>query len=78
MRVLYDGNVTVYVYSEGGQPHKMPHCHVRSPDNTTIIAIPSLERIIGPPLSKPVRKLLIDSLDKICDCWNELNPEETT
>ena len=78
MKVIEEGNIAVYVYNEVGQPHKMPHCHVRNPDSETVVALPSLTVIVGAPLSKSVRELLLATFEELCNCWDELNPEEKT
>lgn len=78
MKVADDGTYAVYVYREYDQPHKMPHCHVRSTGADSVVALPTLQVIVGPPLTRKMRELLISSLDEICDGWDELNPEITT
>lgn len=78
MKVADDGTHAVYVYPESDQSHKMPHCHVRSTGAETVVALPTLDVIVGPPLTRKMMELLISSLNEICDCWDELNPEITT
>lgn len=68
---------SVYVYPETGQQHHLPHCHVRWAEGDTVVALPSQEILAGPSLPKAARRLLLDRMEEICSCWDELNPEVT-
>ena len=76
MKITSDGFFAIYVYSsETRQRHHLPHCHVRSPNGETVVALPLLRVIAGKKLSKRAKSLLVDNLDRICDVWTKLNPE---
>ena len=79
MKVVSDGILAIYVYSsEAMQRHHSPHCHIRSTGGEIVVALPTLVIIVGGKLSKRAKSLLTENLDKICDAWNQLNPEITT
>lgn len=75
MKVLEVGRFSVYVYYEVGQPHHLPHCHVRWEGKDTVIALPSLKVLAGESLPKAGRQLLIANLEEIVEAWGELNEE---
>src|SRR5205823_6478478 len=52
--VVREGNISIRVHREGGEPHHWPHCHVEWPDGATSIRIPQGEIIIGTPLPRRV------------------------
>jgi len=65
---------SVYVYSERGAPHHLPHCEVRWNDGTSaVVRLPSLQLLAGRQLSRADRKLLASVLDALAARWNELN-----
>ncbi len=79
MRVATHGNISVYVYSEIGERHKMPHCHVRMTNGEeTVVALPTIEIIVGADLSRETMDFLVERLEQICDAWNHINPEVQT
>lgn len=65
----------MYVYAEAGQPHHLPHCHVRWPDGSAQVALPTLRILAGGQIPTQARELLLDYLDDICSAWDVLNPE---
>ena len=65
----------MYVYAEVGQPHHLPHCHVRWPDGSIQVALPTLRVLAGGEIPPAARQLLLDHLDQICAVWDRLNPE---
>lgn len=76
MKVVSDGLFDVCVYSnERTQRHHLPHCHVYSPDGDVVVALPSLNIIVGKGLSKRARALLEENLEKIWEAWTNLNGE---
>ncbi len=77
VRVFTQGRYNVYVYPEVGQPHHLPHCHVRWSDGSTQVRLPSLQVLEGTPLPPAVRDLLHDRLDEIVAAWNALNQERS-
>ena len=76
MRIVTEGGLAVYVYPEGGARHKLPHCHVRWAESDTVIALPSLRRLVGPPLPKLGGDMLRKNLDLIWDQWLALNGQD--
>lgn len=75
MRVLDNGSYIVYVYSEIGQPHHLPHCHVHWAKGDTVVALPTLTVLAGPPLPRDGRRFLLEGVEEICACWDRLNSE---
>jgi hypothetical protein len=75
MKVAERGGYRVYVYREVGQPHHLPHCNVRWADGDTQVELPTLREIIGTPLPRVARQLLVDELGALIAAWNDLNPE---
>ncbi|MBA2446698.1 MAG: DUF4160 domain-containing protein [Chloroflexi bacterium] len=57
VRVVGRGRFSVYVYAEAGQPHHLPHCHVRWSDGSTQVALPTLWVLAGDELPRPAREL---------------------
>ena len=55
----------------------MCHCHVRCADGTTVLTLPSLVTIAGPPLPRGIRREVEARLATIVAKWEELNcPQE--
>lgn len=75
VRVVQRGRFGVYVYAEVGQPHHLPHCHVRWSEGASQVALPTLQLLAGDGLPSQARRLLWDHLEDICAAWNRLNPE---
>ncbi|MBI4497707.1 MAG: DUF4160 domain-containing protein [Chloroflexi bacterium] len=73
-RVVSSGPFSIYVYAEAGQPHHLPHCHVRWSEGSTQVALPTLRVLAGDPLPAAARRLLLDHLEAICGAWERLNP----
>ncbi len=71
------GKFSVWVYSESNGPHKLPHRHLHWSDDAAVVALPTLEVIAGPRLSREARTLLEDHVEEICRVWDERNPERT-
>lgn len=67
------GKYSVYVYAEAGSPHKGAHCHVRTSDGETVLALPTLSRIVGRPLPRDILEGLRERLDDIVGAWEGLN-----
>ena len=74
VRVVVRGAFSVYVYSEGGAPHHLPHCNVRWSDDNVQVALPTLEILAGDSFPPQARQLVLDYLERICEEWNRLNP----
>jgi hypothetical protein len=74
VRVAQRGRFAVYVYSEKGQRHHEPHCHVVWSDGAASVSLLSRERLIGDPLPRGARRLVDDSLAALKAEWNRLNP----
>lgn len=75
MKLFSDGHYSVYVYPEGGEPHHLPHCHVRWAKGDTILALPTLIVLAGHRLPRSGRRLLREQLDEICAGWDSVNLE---
>jgi len=75
MRVLQLGKYAIYVYREVGGSHHLPHCHVRWPGGSVVVALPTLEEIAGGQLPRDARKLVPDHLEEICEAWDQLNQQ---
>jgi len=73
MRVLSDGRFSVYVYSEIGNKHHLPHCHVRWVDGEAVVALPSLRIIVGSDLPRTAKELIRGNLEEIYAKWLEIN-----
>lgn len=74
VRVLQRGRFSVYVFAEGGQPHHLPHCHVRWSDGATSVSIRKLVVLDGDPLPPAARELLKEHGGELRAAWNTLNP----
>lgn len=74
MRVLTIGAVSVYVYDERGQPHMLPHCHVRWSGQDAVLALGTLTLLVGPEPSKAVLEHLAANLETLWAEWDRLNP----
>jgi hypothetical protein len=72
--VVTRGRFSVYVYVEIDQPHHLPHCHVRWPDGSIQVGLPTLRVLAGGELPSVARDLVRDYLDEICAAWDRLNP----
>lgn len=66
---------SLHVYRELGQPHHLPHCHVRRSDGSaeTVVALPSLAVIVGPVLSRKERRCLEEDQDLLVEAWESHN-----
>jgi hypothetical protein len=64
---------SLHVYPERGVRHHRPHCHVRRSDGgaETVVAITSLEVIVGPALSRKERRALRGDRDVLARAWKE-------
>jgi hypothetical protein len=60
-----------HVYPERGERHHRPHCHVRRSDGSaeTVVALASLEVIIGPALSRKERRAVFEDRQKLLEAW---------
>lgn len=75
MRVIDFDGFTVYVYREIGQPHHLPHCHVRWEEHETVVALPTLRVLAGSRLPQNARRFLVEHMEEIYASWNRLNQE---
>ncbi len=72
--IIRIGKITIRVYSEKQTKHKLPHCHVcEDGEVSTSVALPTLNVLVGPRLSKESRLLLKENLEKIIQAWEKLN-----
>ena len=66
---------SLHVYRQRGQQPPRPRVHVRRHDGsaTTVLGLPLLEVMIGPPVSEEETHALLDCLQRLLDLWEELN-----
>lgn len=67
--------ISLHVYRErSGRPYR-PRAHLRRHDGepTTVVGLPLLDVMIGPPVSGPEMEVLLDCLQPLLDAWEELN-----
>lgn len=56
--------------------HPPPHCHLERADETvTRVAIPTMIILSGPQLSRVERNLIMDNIEKLCNYYDEINPD---
>lgn len=68
------GTATIQIKVLNGD-HPPPHCHVRMADGTvTRLAIPSLQILTGPKLSRQAMDLVYEKLEEICAEYDRINP----
>jgi hypothetical protein len=69
-----EGPYKIIVHPEGTPRHKLPHCHVRGPQGETVVALPTIRPIAGPPLPREGRELVEKHYQATVAEWNRLNP----
>ncbi len=74
VKVVSAGRFGIYVYAEGGQPHHLPHCHVRWSDGDSQVALPNLRLLAGDELPPAAKALLAEQVEALRSAWNRLNP----
>ena len=72
-KILTLDGFTVHVYAEHGSQHNLPHCHVRTSEADTVVAIPTLDVLVGPSLPRWVRDSLAESVNELVRVWEILN-----
>ena len=77
VRVVNRGRFAVYVYAEVGQPHHLPHCHVRWSDGDAQVVLPTLRLLAGDTLPREAHRMLVEHVEEIIAAWECLNPERT-
>lgn len=67
--------VSLHVYRERGGRHHRPHAHVRRQDGSpeTVVGLPLLDIIVGPPVTGDEMSVLLDCLQRLVDAWELLN-----
>lgn len=73
--ILRGDRFSLHVYGERGGKHHLPHVHIRRHDGSpgSVLSLPLLNLIVGPPSSKVERTVLVDNLPALVAKWNELN-----
>lgn len=73
--IVREDRFSLHVYVEHGGKHHLPHVHIRRHDGSpgSVVSLPLLNLIVGPPPSKAERTVLIDSLPTLVAKWSELN-----
>lgn len=66
---------SLHVYAERGGNHHLPHVHIRRHDGSpgSVLSLPLLNLIVGPPPSQAERTVLTGSLPELVAKWSELN-----
>jgi hypothetical protein len=67
--------ISLHVYRERGGRHHRPHAHLRRHDGrpTTVVGLPLLDVIIGPPVNGLEMNVLLECLQRLLDAWEQLN-----
>ncbi len=61
----------VYVYPND---HPPPHCHIRFNNGSDIsVDLPLIVARYGATISKEVKELIENNLEKLCESWEQLN-----
>lgn len=73
--IVREDRFSLHVYGERGGKHHLPHVHIRRHDGSpdSVLSLPLLNLIVGPPPSKAERTALMDSLATLVAEWSELN-----
>ena len=72
------GNFRVYVYDERGQPHHLPHAHIKQGGRLVAsVLLLSLE-IYGnrEPLPRSLIKAISEKQEDLLTLWQELNGDD--
>lgn len=72
------GNFRVYVYAERGQPHHLPHAHIKlGRQRVASIFLLSLEVYDNrDPLPRSLIKAIHENQDDLLNLWRELNGDD--
>jgi hypothetical protein len=72
------GNFAVYVYDERGQPHHLPHAHIKQgPRRVASIFLLSLEVYDNrEPLPRALLKAIHERQEELMRVWLELNGDD--
>lgn len=72
------GNFRVYVYDERGQPHHLPHAHIKQGKRRVAsIFLLSLEVYDNrDPLPRSLIKTIHEKQDDLLNLWRELNGDD--
>jgi len=74
VKVAQRDRFSIYVYSELGQPHHLPHCHISWPDGESVVDLALLSVLQGDPLPGAARELLREHQAQVKRAWTSLNP----
>jgi hypothetical protein len=70
VKVVDQGKYQIYVYKD----HNPPHCHIYGSDGSVwIITIPDLQVMVGGPLNRKLKQLILDNLSDLGNMWDKLN-----
>ena len=67
-------NYSFYVNPEDGHWHNAAHLHVKWPDDSSVLLLPTLMVLAGDPLPRDVREYIAANLEEIVRNWNLYNP----
>jgi len=75
VKVVERGRFRVYVYSEQGQRHHRPHCHVYWDGTSSVVGLVDYAVLRGAPLPRRARQLVEDHFHDLWRVWSDLNEE---
>lgn len=71
MKIVESDNFNVYVFPND---HPPPHCHIIYNDGSEVcVGIIFIDSLYGAKISRKVRNVIINNIDKLADAWDELN-----
>lgn len=75
-QVTADGLLSLHVYSEANRNNRPARAYLRRGEGepSTVLALPLLGLIAGPPPTLAENDFLLASLQVTIDAWDELNP----
>lgn len=61
--------ISLHIYRERGGRHHRPHVHLRRRDGapTTVLGLPLLDVIVGPPATGEEMEVLLECLQRLLD-----------
>jgi hypothetical protein len=72
--IVRQGSIELKVYFSDAMRHKAPHCHVwNGGESVAVVRLSDLTPFVGGPLSREVRRLLLENLDLLWKAWDEYN-----
>lgn len=73
MKIVESDSFDVYVFPND---HPPPHCHIIFNDGSEVcVGIIFIDSWYGTKISRNVRKVLLDNMDKLANAWDVLNKQ---